>query len=152
MLFALSSARNSFAEEKQTVEGAQQFLERVLVKQQAASQVFWNKGDGSIINGVRNFGPISEFSSAGRCKQRVIAVFPQWRDVPANKDPYDMVWDFSKLVEVSAPEKGNEIVMHFVGLAQPRYLKIASGDLAARVAFALTFLQHNCDATATTGF
>lgn len=152
---SLLAAQAVTAAENQTVESAQKFLSMTMVNQKWGEAIYENTSDKSLSNYAD--GVIVSFVPTGRCKQQMIA------DFPAYKHPYaDLTWseyrlvqtyDFSELVEVR-PGKTSKNLIEVFFRGQPRGipLKIASEELATRVAFALAFLKFQCDGTAATGF
>ena len=157
---------------KQTVKGAQDFLSLTLVdKDIYPSQVKMIFDDITSSNGDSNsmggYAKILDFSPLSNCKSKLsydtqnlmITIShnrTSFEDSVASLRPDLRVItrpngvDWSKLIEVK--QEKEKVVVRFDNDKQHTIVQLANEDLAARVAFAMKFLQHHCDQAASTGF
>lgn len=146
-------------ETKQTVEGAQKFLQIVLpgVKINTNS---WLLRDKNVT--LDRYGDVEEVTTVSRCHTRVRLKFgpheARMRD-PSTDKYASFSWDaftrtldmrFDRWTEVEALNK-RMLKVHST-TDRPVSFWSSSESLSARLAHALDFLRQNCDAAAKTGF
>lgn len=146
-------------ETKQTVEGAQKFLELVLPGATIDTNT-WAINDKSI--SLERFGKVENITTVGRCHTRVKVAFDAYErrmPNPATGRHESFSWSattrtldmhFDKWTEVEVVSK--RMTRVHTTTAKPIRLYSSSESLSARLAHALDFLRQNCDAASATGF
>ncbi len=146
-------------ETKQTVEGAQRFLEIVLpgVRINANTWLLNNKPVD-----LSRYGEVLEVTTVARCHTRVRLKYDKhdrrmrnpdngrWEDFSWNAHTRTLDMRFDQWTEVETRGK-LEVWAHSTAGRPIRMLQ-TSESLTARLAHALDFLRQNCDAAARTGF
>lgn len=151
----------AFAQEtKQTVEGAQKFLE-LMMKGTSVNIPIWTYSANHAAP-INRFGTARAVQTIGRCHSRAQLAFDRYETRltnPYSKRPQDYSWDaatrewdmrFDRWTGVEVRDK-TKIHVHSTD-GKVVVLKASSETLVARLAHALDFLRQNCDAAANTGF
>lgn len=149
-------------ETRQTIEGAQKFLE-LMLEGTTANLPVWEFKGGKPAPLTRRFGTFRKVATVRRCHSRAEVAFEP-HDArlphPDTNRTTDFSWDastqtwemrFDRWTSVEVHEKTN-IHIHTNDHARAIVLKSSSEALVARLAHALNFLRKHCDAAAGTGF
>ncbi|MCA3797255.1 MAG: hypothetical protein IOC66_33835 [Burkholderia sp.] len=124
---------------QQTVEGAQEFLSKVL----PGASVFRD-------NGAKNdsYGKITSVTYVERCKTSVAMSLEENADFYASSPTVVFDWSSPITAAKESPDK--------IWLSRPsqkRYKFTFTGSaITDRIEYAMNFLRTNCDAAANTGF